>query len=240
MAKQILRDKNGFIIGYLETRSDGEQTIRDSAGRMRGKYDPKRNFTYDENGRHVGEGNLLASLITSSQEINNPWGALLGGISGYLLGRMTSEKDTKQSECEEGYVQENEPDEYERMKDNESTPLHDKILFALIEGAEKGIDLSKYDECEENDETLKEITRLIQEKDTGKKGDNAAIATKNILRAPERSTLRVSHVRSKYITMAIVLFILLPFSALLLGPLFLLGAPVVILVVYLLVSAIFR
>ena len=421
---QILRDQTGRKIGEIETQRDGEQIIRDATGRKRGSYDPKRNFTYDENGRHVGEGNLLASLITSSQKINNPWGPLLGGIGGYLLGRMTSEKDTKQSECEEGYVQENEPDEddesippvveleneineyflqvlepqkksgldktvetlygtpmpempeegrilqycdstqeeieddnrltdsdknvlYEllskrrkyfqelsqfkgncidqekrkaeedkfrnlfekifqnhqntKLNKGEKKPNYSKLTIRPEEGLKYNYNLQEKMDCyyllltlskerlkynynlteaqkvelrkladeyigkmrktddavvngwsylKEVDERREKIrntdkavtnaNKEVLETYTDKKRDNATIATKNMSRTPERSTLGRSYGRSKYITMAIVLFVLLPFSALLLGPLFLLGAPVVILVVYLLVSAIFR
>lgn len=65
MSTQTLKDSKYRIIGYIETRPDGTQVGKDEKYRVKGYYDPKTNKTKDANYRIVGEGNLLASLITS-------------------------------------------------------------------------------------------------------------------------------------------------------------------------------
>jgi hypothetical protein len=63
MADRVLKDKRGFIIGRISTRSDGVQTIKDERGFMKGTYDPKTDKTKDHRGFVVGSGNLLATLL---------------------------------------------------------------------------------------------------------------------------------------------------------------------------------
>jgi hypothetical protein len=54
MADRVLKDKRGFIIGRISTRSDGVQTIKDERGFMKGTYDPKTDKTKDHRGFVVG------------------------------------------------------------------------------------------------------------------------------------------------------------------------------------------
>jgi len=63
MQTQVLRNANGIKIGEIEHRSDGIQILRDANGMKKGEYEPKWNLTRDRDGRRVGEGNLLASLL---------------------------------------------------------------------------------------------------------------------------------------------------------------------------------
>ena len=63
MADEILRDRNGFRIGTIETRSDRTQVLRDKNASRLGEYDPRTNITRDRNSSRVGEGNLLATLL---------------------------------------------------------------------------------------------------------------------------------------------------------------------------------
>ncbi len=63
MARQYLRDKSGHTIGYVDDRPN-EQVIFDASGRRKGHYDKKSNKTYDAAGHTLGEGNLLAALIS--------------------------------------------------------------------------------------------------------------------------------------------------------------------------------
>lgn len=63
MAVQILSDRNGRKIGEIRTDSSGRQIASDASGRKVGEYDPRSNVTQDANGRKMGQGNLLASLI---------------------------------------------------------------------------------------------------------------------------------------------------------------------------------
>ena len=60
--REKVRFKNGGN-GYIETESNGVQYLVDYGNRRRGSYDPIRNETYDENGRKVGKGNVLRSLL---------------------------------------------------------------------------------------------------------------------------------------------------------------------------------
>ena len=66
MSTQTLKDSHYRTIGYIETRSDGQQVGKDAHYRICGYYDPRTNKTKDAHYRIVGEGNLLASLITSA------------------------------------------------------------------------------------------------------------------------------------------------------------------------------
>lgn len=61
-SREKVRFKNGGN-GYIETESNGVQYLVDYGNRRRGSYDPIRNETYDENGRKVGKGNVLRSLL---------------------------------------------------------------------------------------------------------------------------------------------------------------------------------
>ena len=60
MAYQELRDKSGKLLGKIET-SGNRQILRDSLGRIRGTFDGRD--TRDAQGRLVGRGNLLATLL---------------------------------------------------------------------------------------------------------------------------------------------------------------------------------
>lgn len=105
MATQILRDKNRNQIGEIETDGNGVQIARDVNRNIVGTYDPRFNTTYDRNRQRIGDGNLLASLVTSSQGNSSQGNSkLLWGVGGYLLGRMAS----KQPEREDDYVEEYE------------------------------------------------------------------------------------------------------------------------------------
>ena len=63
MATQYLRDREGRTIGKIEDRDAGKIEIRDKFGRLAGSYDPKSNNTRDREGRSVGKGNLLTTLL---------------------------------------------------------------------------------------------------------------------------------------------------------------------------------
>ena len=65
MSMQTLKDSHYKIIGYIETKTDGSQVGKDANYKIKRYYDPKSNETKDAHYKIVGEGNLLASLITS-------------------------------------------------------------------------------------------------------------------------------------------------------------------------------
>ena len=60
MTQQELRDKSGKLLGKIETNGN-KQTLRDACGRLLGTFDGVQ--TRDAQGRLVGNGNLLASLL---------------------------------------------------------------------------------------------------------------------------------------------------------------------------------
>ena len=61
--RETVRFKNGGN-GYIETESNGAQYLVDYGHRRLGSYDPIRNETYDKNGKKVGKGNLLKTLLS--------------------------------------------------------------------------------------------------------------------------------------------------------------------------------
>jgi hypothetical protein len=60
---EVLRDWMGRELGRIRTDSSGKLEAFDRMGRRLGSYDPRSNRTYDQMGREVGQGNLLAALI---------------------------------------------------------------------------------------------------------------------------------------------------------------------------------
>lgn len=63
MSRQVLRDHQSRLIGYIDTEPSGRQIGRDALSRMVGYYDPASNKTHDAQSRIIGSGNLLSSLI---------------------------------------------------------------------------------------------------------------------------------------------------------------------------------
>ncbi len=64
MSIENLRDRNGHLLGRIK-EVNGEYELRDASGRLLGRYNPKINVTRHRNGRLVGRGNLLATLISN-------------------------------------------------------------------------------------------------------------------------------------------------------------------------------
>lgn len=65
MQPQELRDRTGRLLGTLYVQSDCQE-LRDRTGSYLGTFDAKANETRDRNGRLVGSGNLLMTLLTGS------------------------------------------------------------------------------------------------------------------------------------------------------------------------------
>jgi hypothetical protein len=63
MSTQVLRDSLLRIIGYVETRNNGDLVLRDSYQRILGYYDARFNLTRDSYMRTVGSGNILLTLL---------------------------------------------------------------------------------------------------------------------------------------------------------------------------------
>lgn len=61
--KEPIKDWQGKVLGFVETESNGNKTLRDFYGRILGKYDKGRDVTCDFYGRQVGKGDLLMTLL---------------------------------------------------------------------------------------------------------------------------------------------------------------------------------
>ena len=63
MSSEDLRDRNGNLLGRIQTLSDGRMELRDRNGNLKGNYNPKTNETRDRNGNLVARGNMLTNLL---------------------------------------------------------------------------------------------------------------------------------------------------------------------------------
>lgn len=63
MSREILKDRNFRIIGYIDTDSQGKKKILDPNYRVLGYFDPRTNRTTDANYRTIGNGDLLATFL---------------------------------------------------------------------------------------------------------------------------------------------------------------------------------
>lgn len=59
---QVLRDRSGKLLGKIKDKGNILE-LRGANGRLLGRYYVKENKTRDDNGRLIGSGNLLSSLI---------------------------------------------------------------------------------------------------------------------------------------------------------------------------------
>ncbi|MEQ8156137.1 MAG: hypothetical protein ABRQ25_14825 [Clostridiaceae bacterium] len=62
MHEQVLRDKNGILLGKIKEVS-GQLELRNRHGILMGKYNPNTDQTRDRHGALVGTGNLLTMLL---------------------------------------------------------------------------------------------------------------------------------------------------------------------------------
>jgi hypothetical protein len=65
MANQTLKDSRGALLGVIKERG-GKLEIFNSRGAYLGRYDPRRNETYNRTGSKIGYGNLLTMLLCES------------------------------------------------------------------------------------------------------------------------------------------------------------------------------
>ncbi len=63
MAREAVKDWRGRILGWVETRSNGEKVLKDFYGKILGFYKPDLDVTTDFYGRHVGKGDILMTLL---------------------------------------------------------------------------------------------------------------------------------------------------------------------------------
>ena len=63
MDEQVLRDRNGSILGRISTQGNGLLQLRDGNGNIKGFYDPKNDVTLHKDGSIAFRGNMLTTLL---------------------------------------------------------------------------------------------------------------------------------------------------------------------------------
>lgn len=67
--KTAIRNWRGIVVGWMEEDPiTGNKTIRDFYGVIKGRYNKRENITRDFYGYKIGEGDLLMSLINTSDK----------------------------------------------------------------------------------------------------------------------------------------------------------------------------
>ena len=61
--RQTIRSFSGYILGTIETDSQGRKTARNFYGKILGRYNPVDNYTRDFYGMIVSQGDTTAALI---------------------------------------------------------------------------------------------------------------------------------------------------------------------------------
>jgi len=68
MEKEALKEFSGKIVGYIETKPNGDKVGTDFYGRIVGYYIKSSNNTKDFYGRVVAQGDTLSSLVWNSKK----------------------------------------------------------------------------------------------------------------------------------------------------------------------------
>lgn len=63
MARELVKDFYGKILGSLETQSNGDIIARDFYGKILGRYDKQMNVTKDFFGKILAQGDITSGLI---------------------------------------------------------------------------------------------------------------------------------------------------------------------------------
>ena len=62
MSRQWIKTRNGSVLGSINENGN-YLFVYDKQGKCYGKYDPRNDTTYDTQGRMVGRGNTLTTLL---------------------------------------------------------------------------------------------------------------------------------------------------------------------------------
>ncbi len=68
MAEEIIKEFNGKIVGYIETKPNGDKIGKDFYRRIVGYYEKSSNTTKDFYRRVVAKGDVLSSLVWNSNK----------------------------------------------------------------------------------------------------------------------------------------------------------------------------
>lgn len=63
LSRQVIRDRNDRVLGYIETLANGRQKATDRNSNLLGWFDPHRNITTDATSRTLAKANVLSCLI---------------------------------------------------------------------------------------------------------------------------------------------------------------------------------
>lgn len=63
VSKDLIRDRGGKILGWVETDHLGNKLVRDFYGKIKGRYKKTGNVTIDFYGRIVAYGDATAGLL---------------------------------------------------------------------------------------------------------------------------------------------------------------------------------
>jgi hypothetical protein len=63
VTKEMIRDRHGKIIGWVETDNLGNKVVRDFSGHIKGRYKKVHNATFDFYGKIVAYGDATAGLL---------------------------------------------------------------------------------------------------------------------------------------------------------------------------------
>jgi len=63
MDEQLLKDRDGRILGRISTQGNGLHQLRDASGNIKGFYDPKSDTTLNKDGSLAFRGNMLTALL---------------------------------------------------------------------------------------------------------------------------------------------------------------------------------
>lgn len=68
MGEEIIKDFGGRIIGYIETKNNGDKIGKDFYRRIVGYYEKSSNTTKDYYRRVVAKGDVLSGLLWNSKK----------------------------------------------------------------------------------------------------------------------------------------------------------------------------
>ena len=63
LRRQVIKDRNDRILGYIETLANGRQKATDRNSNLLGYFDPQSNVTTDASSRVLAKANVLSGLI---------------------------------------------------------------------------------------------------------------------------------------------------------------------------------
>ncbi len=63
MKVENVRDAAGYVIGYIEIEDNGNETLKNAKGKIKGVYEAEADHTRDKHNDIIAKGNILRSMI---------------------------------------------------------------------------------------------------------------------------------------------------------------------------------